>query len=118
MKIFRIVAIIILAVLLLFVIFPNTRRPLVALYQNIFHPRLSDDDLAEKVKSSIRQKFREDGVYIGQITSLILVRKNGNEYTGMIKISDFNPEHNGRKREIPITVDYDGENLHWQFLDQ
>lgn len=118
MKIFKIVAAIIFASVLILVIFPNARQPIADLIYHAVHGRITDDRLAEEVKSSIIQKYKADGAYIGVITSLILVRKNGNEYTGMLKISDYNPEHNGRKREIPITVIYDGESLSWQFLDK
>jgi len=72
---------------------------------------LSTNELAEEVKSSMREttQFKENSI---QINSLILTKKSGNEYSGILETSEPNGEFT-----YSVEVIYDGENMNWKVVE-
>ncbi len=70
---------------------------------------LSTDQLADKVKESMKQDFDSKGI---KINSLILSKKAGNEYTGILKTTEPNGEFT-----YEVIVNYDGNNMTWKVAE-
>ena len=96
-----------LATILIVVAFPKALQPL----YHLAHPRMTNEELASQLEISIQETYRERGTKLGNIISLILVRKNegSNEYTGLLKTYN-----NGVKNQYTVDVLYDGENIKWE----
>jgi hypothetical protein len=72
---------------------------------------LSTDDLAKEVKKSMYESedFKSDGI---KIKSLILTKKSGNEYDGILETSEPDGEFT-----YSVQVIYDGDNFTWKILE-
>lgn len=73
---------------------------------------LSTNELAEEVKISMTETFKNEGVTGIKIESLILTHKGGNEYTGILETNE-----EGEKFKYTVQVIYDGENMQWEIID-
>ena len=67
---------------------------------------LSTEDLATEVQKSMEVKFKPEEI---NITSFVLTKKGGNEYSGVLDTK----EPNGEFTYI-VQVIYDGENMTWE----
>tara|TARA_B110000483_G_scaffold238873_1_gene316299 strand:- start:802 stop:1080 length:279 start_codon:yes stop_codon:yes gene_type:complete len=70
---------------------------------------LSTNELAEEVKMSMNEQFKTQSI---SIKSLILTKKSGNEYNGILETSEPNGEFT-----YSVEVIYDGENMTWKIVD-
>lgn len=70
---------------------------------------LSTNELAEEVKMSMNEQFKTQSI---SIKSLILTKKSGNEYNGVLETSEPNGEFT-----YSVEVIYDGENMTWKIVD-
>lgn len=73
---------------------------------------LSTNELAEEVKISINEMFKNEGVTGIKIESFLLTHKGGNEYTGLLETNE-----DGEKFKYTVQVIYDGENYQWEILE-
>lgn len=71
--------------------------------------RLSTNELAEEVKVSMNEQFVDNSI---SINSLILSKKSGNEYSGILETSEPNGDFT-----YSVEVIYDGENMTWKIVD-
>lgn len=69
---------------------------------------LSTDDLAEEVKANMKEKLPA-GV---AIRSLVLTKKQGNEYSGVLSTSEPSGE-----MTYSVEVVYDGDNMTWKIIE-
>lgn len=67
---------------------------------------LSNEDLATEIQKSMEVKFKPEGI---NIKSLVLTKKGGNVYSGVLETK----EPNGEFTYI-VEVIYDGENMTWE----
>lgn len=65
----------------------------------------SIDDLTEQVKENMTEKFKSSGV---SISSLILTKKGGNEYSGVLETREP-----GGQFTYNVDVVYDGKSFTW-----
>jgi len=88
----------------------NTKLLFVTLFAMIsmMACRLSDKDLAKEIKKSMQQskQFKENDIVI---KSLILTKKSGNDYNGILETSEPNGEFTYK-----VAVTYDGTNYTWE----
>ena len=72
---------------------------------------LSTNDLAKEVEKSMKEseQFKTNSI---KINSLILTKKSGNEYTGVLKTSEPNGEFT-----YSVEVVYDGNNMTWKIVE-
>jgi len=70
--------------------------------------KLSTNDLTEKVKTSMEEKFAGKGI---TIKSLILTKNTGNEYAGVLETKEPNGDFT-----YSVQVVYDGQNMTWKIL--
>ena len=71
---------------------------------------LSTNELAEEVETLIREEMKERGVDGDiEIISFMLIHKEGNEYSGVIKIKE-----EGEIFTSNVDVIYDGKNIKWE----
>lgn len=73
--------------------------------------RLSTDQLAKEVEKSMNEteQFQKNSI---KIKSLILTRKSGNDYTGVLQTSEPNGEFT-----YTVEVVYDGNNFTWKTIE-
>jgi uncharacterized protein YcfL len=73
--------------------------------------RLSTDELANEVEKSMseNEQFISNSI---KIKSLILTKKSGNEYNGILNTSEPNGEFT-----YTVEVIYDGNNMTWEILE-
>jgi len=72
--------------------------------------RLSDDDLRDQVVASIKEKWSETAATRDlRVKSLTLVRRAGNEYSGILTADNL-----GREEQYSVDVTYDGKNFMWK----
>ena len=69
---------------------------------------LSVEDLTKEVQKSMESEFKAKDV---TITSLVLTKKAGNEYTGVLKTKESNGEFT-----YTVEVIYDGKNFTWKTI--
>lgn len=69
----------------------------------------SIDDLTDQVKENMTQKLKSSGI---SITSLILTKKGGNEYSGVLETKE--PSGNF---SYNVDVVYDGKSFTWSIRD-
>lgn len=67
---------------------------------------LSTEDLATEVQKSMEEKFKGEGIVI---KSLILTKKGGNIYSGILETKEPNGEFT-----YTVEVIYDGNNMQWE----
>jgi hypothetical protein len=72
---------------------------------------LSTDDLAKEVEKSMKEteQFKSGSI---KIKNLILTKKSGNEYNGVLDTSEPNGEFT-----YNVEVIYDGENMTWKIIE-
>lgn len=72
---------------------------------------LSTDELANEVIKSMKESevFKNNSV---KIKSLILTKKSGNEYDGVLETSEPNGAFT-----YQVEVIYDGENMTWKIIE-
>ncbi len=70
---------------------------------------LSTNELAEEVKISMNETWKNEGVTGIKIESFLLTHKGGNEYTGILETNE-----EGEKFKYTVQVIYDGENIQWE----
>jgi hypothetical protein len=72
---------------------------------------LSTDDLAKEVKKSMieSEQFKNNSI---KIKSLILTKKSGNEYNGVLETSEPNGNFT-----YTVEVIYDGNNMTWKIVE-
>ena len=72
---------------------------------------LSTDELAKEVEKSMseNEQFISNSI---KIKSLILTKKSGNEYNGILNTSEPNGEFT-----YTVEVIYDGNNMTWEILE-
>jgi hypothetical protein len=77
----------------------------------LFSCGLSTDQLAKEVEKSMKEndQFRSNSI---NIKSLILSKKSGNEYNGVLKTSEPNGEFT-----YSVEVIYDGKNFTWRIIE-
>ena len=73
---------------------------------------LSTNELAEEVKISINETWKNEGVTGIKIESFLLTHKGGNEYTGILETNE-----DGEKSKYNVQVIYDGENMQWEIVE-
>ena len=73
---------------------------------------LSTNELAEEVKISMQETWKNEGVIGIKIESFLLTHKGGNEYSGIL---ETNKE--GEKSKYTVHVIYDGENMQWEIIE-
>lgn len=71
--------------------------------------RLSTNQLAEEVKKSMKETWKQQGITGVAIDNLTLTHKGGNEYSGLLETTE-----NGEKGKYTVEVIYDGENMKWE----
>ena len=69
----------------------------------------STEDLEKDVKEAISAKLAGEGV---NVVSVDLVKKGGNEYTGIVKLSDGSETVEGT-----LTVTVDGDDFIWEIKE-
>lgn len=69
---------------------------------------LSTDDLAIEVQKSMEEKFKPEGIIV---KSLLLTKKGGNVYSGILETKEPNGEFT-----YTVEVIYDGENMTWEII--
>jgi len=69
---------------------------------------LSTEDLKTEVQKSMEEKFKPEGI---NIKSLILTKKGGNVYSGVLETKEPNGEFT-----YTVEVVYDGENMTWKVI--
>ncbi len=67
---------------------------------------LSTEELTKQVRASMEEKFKGSGI---QIQSLMLTKKGGNEYSGILETREPNGPFTYR-----VEVVYDGKTFNWQ----
>jgi hypothetical protein len=67
---------------------------------------LSTEDLVTEVKKSMEEKFKGKGI---TIKSLMLTKKGGNIYSGLLETKEPNGEFT-----YTVEVIYDGNNMQWE----
>jgi hypothetical protein len=73
--------------------------------------RLSADELRDQVSQSIQNTWRGNAATQDlQLKRLILVRRSGNEYTGVATA-----DYLGREVQYAVDVTYDGKTFIWKF---
>ena len=70
---------------------------------------LSTNELAEEVKISMNETWKNEGATGIKIESFLLTHKGGNEYTGILETNE-----EGEKFKYTVQVIYDGENMQWE----
>jgi hypothetical protein len=72
---------------------------------------LSTDELAKEVKKSMieSEQFKNNSI---KINSLILTKKSGNEYNGVLETSEPNGNFT-----YTVEVIYDGNNMTWKIVE-
>lgn len=73
---------------------------------------LSTNELAEEVKISMNETWKNEGVSGIKIESFLLTHKGGNEYTGILETNE-----EGEKFKYTVQVIYDGENMQWEIIE-
>jgi hypothetical protein len=73
---------------------------------------LSTNELAEEVKISMNETWKNEGVTGIKIESFHLTHKGGNEYTGLLETNE-----DGGKFKYTVQVIYDGENMQWEIVE-
>lgn len=73
---------------------------------------LSTNELAEEVKISMNETWKNEGVTGIKIESFLLTHKGGNEYTGLLETNE-----DGEKFKYTVQVIYDGENMQWEIVE-
>ncbi len=73
--------------------------------------KLSTEDLTKEVKKSMTEskQFKENSI---KINSLILTKKSGNEYDGVLQTTEPNGEFTYK-----VAVVYDGNNMTWEIKE-
>ena len=74
--------------------------------------RLSTSELAEEVKISMQETWKNEGISGIKIESFILTHKGGNEYSGILEANE-----EGEKFNYTVQVIYDGENMQWEIIE-
>lgn len=69
----------------------------------------STDELTEQVKHSMEEKFKSSGISIG---NLILTKKGGAEYTGILQTKEPNGSFT-----YNVEVVYDGKSFTWKVIN-
>lgn len=69
---------------------------------------MSTEDLAEEVKANMEQNFKGENI---QIESLILTKKGGNEYKGILTTKEP-----GGNFSYTVEVIYDGDYITWEVI--
>ena len=69
----------------------------------------STDELTEQVKQSMEEKFKTSGV---SISSFILTKKGGNEYTGILETKEPNGNFT-----YNVEVVSDGKSFTWNVIN-
>ena len=73
---------------------------------------LSKDDIAATVKTSMQQTFDSDPQFRDwhlRVTGVQVLRKGGNQYQGMAKIT-----YEGTSHDVPVEITVDGRDVMWQ----
>ena len=72
---------------------------------------LSTNDLAKEVEKSMKEseQFKTNSI---TIQSLILTKKSGNEYNGILETTEPNGEFT-----YSVEVIYDGNNMTWKIIE-
>ena len=70
---------------------------------------LSTEDLVVEVKKSMEEKLNPEGI---NINSLILTKKGGNVYSGVLETTEPNGNFT-----YSVEVIYDGNNMTWKVED-
>ena len=72
---------------------------------------LSTNDLAKEVEKSMKEseQFKANSI---EIKSLILTKKSGNEYNGILETTEPNGAFT-----YSVEVIYDGNNMTWKIID-
>ena len=71
--------------------------------------KLSTEDLTIEVQKSMEEKMSSEGI---SIESLVLTKKGGNTYSGILETN----EPNGRFT-YSVEVIYDGNNMQWEVVN-
>ena len=78
----------------------------------LFSCKLSTDELADEVKISMNETWKEAGITGIKIESFMLTHKGGNEYSGILETDE-----DGESFTYSVDVIYDGENMQWEIAD-
>lgn len=70
---------------------------------------LSTNDLTKKVKSNMEEKFEGQGI---KIKSLVVTKKQGNEYSGVLETSEPNGDFT-----YSVEIISDGNSFTWKVLN-
>jgi len=73
---------------------------------------LSTNELAEEVKISMQETWKEEGDSGIEIESFLLTHKGGNEYWGILETNE-----EGEKFKYAVSVVCDGENFTWEIVE-
>lgn len=65
--------------------------------------------LAKETQKMITDQWRKDGLYVTVVKDMVLTKKYGNEYSGMMTI-----RYQGKTIQLTGTVVYDGYYIQWQ----
>ena len=67
------------------------------------------DELAKETQKIITNDWKQKGLSVTVLEDMILTKKQGNEYSGMMKI-----RYEGKTIQLTGTVIYDGHYIQWQ----
>lgn len=81
------------------------------LFSILFSCGTNTNDLATEVQLSMEETFANENLEI-EITSLQLVHKQGNEYSGILETME-----DGEKFTYSVEVISDGDTFKWEIID-
>lgn len=76
---------------------------------NFFPLFYTTEQIAKETQKIIEDNWRQEGLSVTVLEDLVLTKKYGNEYSGIMKIMYY-----GKTIQLTGTVVYDGNYIQWQ----